>query len=247
MWPRGKGKNVYYLKWNEERREKMNGAGSAYTEEAKEDSEDEDNDDSDDSFVSDEEDYFDISRSADTSNADETDKTIEREEDSYTRPALRFPHKQPKIAALGRSTQTCLRTAAANGFATACLLASLPSQTGYANINSNGGGCNDGRGDDFGIIILFGRKGRLKTGLETLFVRSMQKIRQKEGAALLHSLGKALYHFFDHLKLPQILKPITIPSSHAGATGGILANDANQFLNLLCVARGCSTWEEKML
>ncbi|KAH7826129.1 uncharacterized protein MONOS_5521 [Monocercomonoides exilis] len=66
-------------------------------EEAEEDSEDEDNDDSDDSYVSDDEDYFDISRSADTSNSDETHKTIERVEDSYTLPALRFPHKQPKI------------------------------------------------------------------------------------------------------------------------------------------------------
>ncbi|KAH7819159.1 uncharacterized protein MONOS_3274 [Monocercomonoides exilis] len=92
MWPRGKWKNVYYLKRNEERRERMNGAGAADSEEAEEDSE---NGDSDDSYVSDDEDYFDISRSADTSNADETDKTTEREEDSYARPALRFPHKQP--------------------------------------------------------------------------------------------------------------------------------------------------------
>ncbi|KAH7830997.1 uncharacterized protein MONOS_16035 [Monocercomonoides exilis] len=35
----------------------------------------------------------------------------------------------------------------------------------------------------------------------------------------------------------RLLKPTTIPSSHAGATGGILANDANLFLNLLCGTR----------
>ncbi|KAH7824129.1 uncharacterized protein MONOS_12048 [Monocercomonoides exilis] len=35
----------------------------------------------------------------------------------------------------------------------------------------------------------------------------------------------------------QLLKPTTIPSSHAGATGGILANDANSFLSLLCGMR----------
>ncbi|KAH7822560.1 uncharacterized protein MONOS_11870 [Monocercomonoides exilis] len=105
-------------------------------------------------------------------------------------------------AALDRSTQTCLRTAAANEFATACLLASS-----------------------------------LKTGLETLFVRLMQQIGQKEVAALLHYLGKALSHLFNQLGSPQLPKPITIPSSYAGATGGILANDANKFLNLLCGTR----------
>ncbi|KAH7830297.1 uncharacterized protein MONOS_6388 [Monocercomonoides exilis] len=93
MWPRGKWKNVYYLKRNEERRERMNGAGAADSEEAEEDSE---NDDSDDSYVSDDEDYFDISRSADALNANKADKAAERKEDSYTLHALRFTPKQRK-------------------------------------------------------------------------------------------------------------------------------------------------------
>ncbi|KAH7831548.1 uncharacterized protein MONOS_9187 [Monocercomonoides exilis] len=96
MWLRGKGKNMFYLIRNEERRERISGEGAADTDEAKEDSENDDSDD-DNSDVSDDEDSLDISRSADTSNADETDKTTEREEDSYTRPALRFPHIQPKM------------------------------------------------------------------------------------------------------------------------------------------------------
>ncbi|KAH7819756.1 uncharacterized protein MONOS_4235 [Monocercomonoides exilis] len=109
---------------------------------------------------------------------------------SQAEPAQKTQQSQ---AALDRSTQTRLRTAAANG------------QT------------EDRAGD----TVLW----------------SMQQVGKKEGAALLLSLGKALSHFLNQFKLPQTLKPITIPSSHAGATGGILANDANKFLNLLCGMR----------
>ncbi|KAH7821453.1 uncharacterized protein MONOS_17747 [Monocercomonoides exilis] len=110
-------------------------------------------------------------------------------------------------AALRRELQEHLRAAAENGFAIASSSASLSNQTGYANINANG---SDGGGvDDFGIIILFGRKCRLKTGLEKLF------------CALATSAPKFT----------------TIPSSHAGETGKVLANDANSFLSLLCGTR----------
>ncbi|KAH7831549.1 uncharacterized protein MONOS_9188 [Monocercomonoides exilis] len=148
------------------------------------------------------------------------------------KPDSTFQKTQQSQAALCRSTQTHLRIAAVNEFVNASSSsssssASLPSQTGYANINYNGGGCNGGGVDDFGIIILFGRKYRQKTGLETLFARSMQQIGQKECTSLLHSLGKALSHLFNQLGSPQLPKPSSIPSSHAGKTGGILENDAN--------------------
>ncbi|KAH7818945.1 uncharacterized protein MONOS_4428 [Monocercomonoides exilis] len=64
-----------------------------------------------------------------------------------------------------------------------------------------------------------------------------EQIGQDEGASLLHSLGKALFHLFNQLWSPQLPKQTTIPSSHAGTTGGILANDANSFLSLLCGTR----------
>ncbi|KAH7830298.1 uncharacterized protein MONOS_6387 [Monocercomonoides exilis] len=101
----------------------------------------------------------------------------------------------------------------------------------HANANGEDGG--GGGVDDYGNPSVFGRKYRQKTGLETLFVRSMQQIGQKEGTSLLHSLGKELFHLFNQLWPPQLPKQTTIPSSHAGTTGGILANDANSFLSLL--------------
>ncbi|KAH7815071.1 uncharacterized protein MONOS_15120 [Monocercomonoides exilis] len=64
-----------------------------------------------------------------------------------------------------------------------------------------------------------------------------EQIGQKEGASLLHSLGKALFHLFNQFWSPQLPKQTTIPSSHAGTTKGILANDANSFLSLLCGTR----------
>ncbi|KAH7818338.1 uncharacterized protein MONOS_5904 [Monocercomonoides exilis] len=135
-------------------------------------------------------------------------------------------------AVLGRTMQALLRIAVANGFAAACLLASLSIQTGYTNVNGEDGGGGGGGVDDYGNPSVFGRKYRQKSGLETLFVRSMQQIGQKEVAALLYSLGKALSHLFNQLGSPQLPKPITIPSSRASATGGILVNDANSFLSL---------------
>ncbi|KAH7832560.1 uncharacterized protein MONOS_8354 [Monocercomonoides exilis] len=79
--------------------------------------------------------------------------------------------------------------------------------------------------------------GKHNAGLKKLFVRLTQQVGEKEGAVLLHSHGEALFHFFNQLGSPQLPKPTTIPSSHAGATGGILANDANSFLSLLCGTR----------
>ncbi|KAH7825889.1 uncharacterized protein MONOS_3083 [Monocercomonoides exilis] len=75
----------------------MNRAGAADTEEAQEDSEDDDNNNNDDSDVSDDEDNLDITRSADISNVNETEKTTEREEDLTSNPALRFTPKQRKM------------------------------------------------------------------------------------------------------------------------------------------------------
>ncbi|KAH7822931.1 uncharacterized protein MONOS_8543 [Monocercomonoides exilis] len=64
-----------------------------------------------------------------------------------------------------------------------------------------------------------------------------EQIGQDEGAYLLHSLGKALFHLFNQFWSPQLPKQTTIPSSHAGETGKVLANDANSFLSLLCGTR----------
>ncbi|KAH7817322.1 uncharacterized protein MONOS_18136 [Monocercomonoides exilis] len=142
-------------------------------------------------------------------------------------------------AALGRATQTHLRAAAANGFATVSSSSSsssagLSNQTGYANINANG---SDGGGvDDFGIIILFGRKCRLKTGLEKLFCGRCSRLgRMKALLCSTHSETRCLIFStsFDHLSS----KVHNHPSSHAGETGKVLANDANSFLSLLCGTR----------
>ncbi|KAH7818025.1 uncharacterized protein MONOS_16722 [Monocercomonoides exilis] len=73
---------------------------------------------------------------------------------------------------------------------------------------------------------------------------SMQQVGKNEGAALLHSLGNALSHLFSQLGSPLLPKPITIPSSHAWATGGVLENAANSFLNLLCGTRLFSLGKE---
>ncbi|KAH7828998.1 uncharacterized protein MONOS_5210 [Monocercomonoides exilis] len=91
-----------------------------------------------------------------------------------------------------------------------------------------GGGVND-----FGNPSVFMEKDRQKTGLETLFVRSMQQMGQNEYAALLHFFGEALFHLFNQLKSPQFPKSTTIFSSHGCAMRGKLANDANKFLTLL--------------
>ncbi|KAH7825890.1 uncharacterized protein MONOS_3082 [Monocercomonoides exilis] len=72
----------------------------------------------------------------------------------------------------------------------------------------------------------------------------MQQMVQNECAALLHLLGKALFHLFNQLGSPQLPKPITIPSSHTRVTGGILENAANSFLSLLCGTRLFSLGEE---
>ncbi|KAH7815945.1 uncharacterized protein MONOS_9707 [Monocercomonoides exilis] len=103
---------------------------------------------------------------------------------------------------------------------------------GYANANGEDRGGGGGGVDDLGNNSVFGSEYRQKAELEKLFVRSMQQIRQKEGATLLHLLGKALSHFFNQLWSPQLPKQTTIPSSHAGETVGILVNDANSFLSL---------------
>ncbi|KAH7822313.1 uncharacterized protein MONOS_6444 [Monocercomonoides exilis] len=280
---------MFYLKQNDEGRERTSGEGAADTEEAKEDSEDKDSEDSD---------------CSDDSN-DVDCKAAERKEDPNTLLALLFSSKQRKTllseslksnqkkshvtfsptstitsgelsqtsqplslpsakptkengekeegenavdsentattvfvavfvprrhlalssirTELGRELQAHLRAAAVNR---------------HANANGEDGGGGGGEGvDDFGNNSVFWRKCRQNTGLETLFVWSMQQIGQKEVAALLYSLEEALFHIFSKFGSPQLPKPITIPSSHAGVTGGTLENDANSFVTLLCGMR----------
>ncbi|KAH7821590.1 uncharacterized protein MONOS_11332 [Monocercomonoides exilis] len=211
-------------------------------EEAEEDSEDEDNDDSDDSYVSDDEDYFDISRSADTSNSDETHKTIERVEDSYTLPALRFPHKQPKM--FSSTSQKSNQKKSRVSFSPTSTIASgefspIPLQFTFPSAKST---------------KKMERKKKTRTQLAVTEAEKPGSTRQKTQQSLLgccffvkkasclvchqsNTRQRIAGTSQSSCEKQHYLKPSSIPSSHACGTGGILENDANSFLSLSCGTR----------
>ncbi|KAH7817838.1 uncharacterized protein MONOS_11552 [Monocercomonoides exilis] len=238
------------------------------------------------------EDSLDITRSADTSNADETSKTTEREEDLTSRPALRFTPKQRKTLS-SESQKSNQKKSRVTFSPTPTIfsgeLSPIYLQFSFTSVKStkennakeedeNAIGSDGGRealqsprrrhSNHSLLHISVSRRHLVLSAIKAAFERTTQthlraaaengfaitsssakdraeeavcevdeQIGQDEGASSLHSLGKALFHLFNQLWSPQLPKQTTIPSSYAGTTGGILANDANSFLSLLCGTR----------